>query len=66
MKEMRIAKITGREILDSRGNPTIEADVYQMCIRDSAEPGLTGQILPIRIEESTGFTLYGVPCPSKE
>jgi len=25
MKEMRIAKITGREILDSRGNPTIEA-----------------------------------------
>lgn len=31
-----------------------------------AEPGLTGQILPIRIEESTGFTLYGVPCPSKE
>ena len=28
MKEMRIAKITGREILDSRGNPTIEADVY--------------------------------------
>ena len=28
MKELRIAKITGREILDSRGNPTIEADVY--------------------------------------
>ena len=28
MKEMRIAKITGRENLDSRGNPTIEADVY--------------------------------------
>ena len=26
MKEMRIAKITGREILDSRGNTTIEAD----------------------------------------
>src|SRR5689334_8642149 len=23
-----IAKITGREILDSRGNPTVEADVY--------------------------------------
>ena len=28
MKEMRIVKITGREILDSRGNPTVEADVY--------------------------------------
>src|ERR1700731_4900357 len=23
-----IAKITGREILDSRGNPTVEADVF--------------------------------------
>src|SRR5437763_9960679 len=25
---MIITKITGREILDSRGNPTVEADVY--------------------------------------
>jgi enolase len=25
---MEITKITGREILDSRGNPTVEADVY--------------------------------------
>lgn len=25
---MQIAKIAGREILDSRGNPTVEADVY--------------------------------------
>src|SRR5438093_1101234 len=24
----KIAKITGREILDSRGNPTVEVDVY--------------------------------------
>src|SRR5580658_6795791 len=23
-----IARVTGREILDSRGNPTVEADVY--------------------------------------
>lgn len=28
-------------------------------------PDLIGQLLPIRIEESTGFTLYGVPCPSR-
>lgn len=28
MEEMRIVQITGREILDSRGNPTIEADVH--------------------------------------
>ena len=25
---MRIEKIIGREILDSRGNPTVEVDVY--------------------------------------
>src|SRR5689334_22856070 len=25
---MEITKITGREILDSRGNPTVEADVW--------------------------------------
>ena len=25
---MRIEKITGREILDSRGNPTVEVDVF--------------------------------------
>lgn len=30
-----------------------------------AAPDLAGQLLPIRIEESTGFTLYGVPCPSR-
>ncbi|MDE3168193.1 MAG: phosphopyruvate hydratase, partial [Acidobacteriota bacterium] len=23
-----IARVTGREILDSRGNPTVEADVF--------------------------------------
>lgn len=31
-----------------------------------AAPDLIGQLLPIRIEESTGFTLYGAPCPSME
>ena len=30
-----------------------------------AAPDLAGELLPIRIEESTGFTLYGVPCPSR-
>ena len=28
MTNLSIARITGREILDSRGNPTVEADVY--------------------------------------
>jgi len=27
MNELKIAKVTGREILDSRGNPTVEAEV---------------------------------------
>ena len=27
-KSMEIIKVVGREILDSRGNPTVEADVY--------------------------------------
>ena len=28
---MKIAKIKGREILDSRGNPTVEVDVELEC-----------------------------------
>ncbi len=31
MKDMRIDKIRAREILDSRGNPTVEADVILKC-----------------------------------
>ena len=36
---MKIEKIIAREILDSRGNPTVEVDVtlesgIKMCIRD--------------------------------
>ena len=28
MKHLRIEKVIGREIIDSRGNPTVEAEVY--------------------------------------
>lgn len=28
MEHLRIEKVTGREILDSRGNPTVEAEVW--------------------------------------
>lgn len=31
MKNLRIQKVIGREILDSRGNPTVEAEVYLEC-----------------------------------
>ena len=38
--QFEIAKIVGREILDSRGNPTVEADVYLKggCMGRSAVP----------------------------
>ena len=35
---MKIEKITGREILDSRGNPTVEVDV----VLESAQAGTAG------------------------
>ena len=28
MKNLTIEKVIGREIIDSRGNPTVEAEVY--------------------------------------
>ena len=28
MKHLSIEKVIGREIIDSRGNPTVEAEVY--------------------------------------
>jgi len=31
MKNLCIQKVSGREILDSRGNPTVEAEVYLEC-----------------------------------
>jgi len=31
MKNLKIEKVVGREILDSRGNPTVEAEVYLAC-----------------------------------
>ena len=36
MKSLKITKVVGREILDSRGNPTVEAEVY-------LEDGTTGR-----------------------
>ena len=31
MKKLEIEKVTGREIIDSRGNPTVEAEVTLVC-----------------------------------
>ena len=45
---MKIEKIIGREILDSRGNPTVEVDVM-------LESGFTGRasVLPALLRENT-------------
>ena len=32
MNYLEIEKVVGREILDSRGNPTVEAEVTRICV----------------------------------
>lgn len=32
MKDLKIKKVVGREIIDSRGNPTVEAEVHLSLI----------------------------------
>ncbi len=39
-----IVKISGREILDSRGNPTVEADVWLALRRHGARGGSFGRL----------------------
>ena len=41
MKHLEIEKVIGREIIDSRGNPTVEAEVY-------LTDGTVGEELPKR------------------
>ena len=43
---MKIEKITGREILDSRGNPTVEVDIL-------LESGVMGHQSPTARQEGT-------------
>ena len=38
MSYLEIEKVVGREILDSRGNPTVEAEVYLMDAPEGAVP----------------------------
>ena len=37
MKNLTIEKVIGREIIDSRGNPTVEAEVYLLTARSEEE-----------------------------
>ena len=53
MHSLKIKKITGREILDSRGNPTVEAEVHLedgTVGRGTAPSGAsTGQLTPLSL-----------------
>jgi hypothetical protein len=43
--EIKIKKVTGREILDSRGNPTVEVDVL---LTGSLMAGRWPRLVPLR------------------
>ena len=52
-----ITKIRGRQILDSRGNPTVEVDVF--C------GDIMGRALPIISPQKTSTSTVGLPLESK-
>lgn len=45
MRDLTITKVIGREIIDSRGNPTVEAEVY-LADGTSARGVAPGLVLP--------------------
>ena len=57
---LEIEKVIGREILDSRGNPTVEAEVYLMdgtVARGTAPSGAsTGEFRPRGCRSAAGST----------
>lgn len=66
MKDIRIESVVGREILDSRGNPTVQADVLLSdgTLGRSAAPSgaSTGQFeaLELRDKDASRFGGKGV------
>ena len=66
MKELKITGVTGREIIDSRGNPTVEAEVtlaYGVAGRGAAPSGAsTGEFeaLELRDGDKSRFGGKGV------
>ena len=66
---MKIEKITGREILDSRGNPTVEVDVLLesgVMGRASVPSGAsTGEHEALRITRRRQETLLRQRCTEK-
>ena len=68
MKSLKIEEVKGREILDSRGNPTVEAEVYLMdgtVARGTAPSGAsTGEFeaLELRDGDKNRYLGKGVTC----
>ena len=66
MKHLEIEKVIGREIIDSRGNPTVEAEVYLTdgtVVRGTAPSGAsTGEFeaLELRDGDKSRFGVKGV------
>ena len=46
---MEIVKVVGREVLDSRGNPTVEVDVHLA----SGAFGRAAALLPVKTKQSS-------------
>ena len=67
MKDIRIEQVVGREILDSRGNPTVQADVLLSdgTLGRSAAPSgaSTGQFEALELRGQgiyPGFQAFGI------
>ena len=65
MKHLTIEKVIGREIIDSRGNPTVEAEVYLSdgpaggCF-SKRPPPFSCPARPRAVPETAYFTFAGV------
>ena len=63
MEHLRIEKVTGREILDSRGNPTVEAEVWladgSRGIGASPSGASTGQFEALELRDNDPPKIYG-------
>ena len=53
MNDLEIEKVVGREILDSRGNPTVEAEVT--LIDGTIGRGMASSVLPLNTLSSYVF-----------
>lgn len=66
MNYLEIEKVVGREILDSRGNPTVEAEVYLVdgtVARGTAPSGAsTGEFEALELRDGDKEQISGQGC----